>query len=83
MAVDQEDRRNGSERSTVLLKAAKYAAVGFEFPTTVAAGFFLGYYLDEYFDTRPWLVLIMGIAGIVVAFYRMIVLLRHLSRDVK
>lgn len=83
MAADQEDRRDGSERSTFLLKTAKYTAVGFEFPTTVAAGLFLGYYLDEYFGTRPWLVLVMGIAGLVVAFYRMIVLLRHLSRDAK
>jgi len=79
---EQGDRKNESGRSPALRKAAKYAAVGLEFPTTVAAGLFLGYYLDEYFGTRPWLVLIMGIAGIAVAFYRMVVLLRHLSRDV-
>jgi len=81
VADEREDRDNQSGRNSVLLKAAKYAAVGLEFPTTVAASLFLGYYLDEYFDTRPWLVLVLGIAGLVTAFYRMVVTLRHLSQD--
>jgi len=72
-----------SSRDTVLLKAAKYTAIGLEFPTTVAAGLFLGYYLDQYFHTKPWLGFVMGLLGIVVAFYRIFVLLRHFSRDSK
>lgn len=67
----------------MFLKTAKYTAIGFEFPTTVAAGLFLGYYLDQYFGTKPWLVLVVGLTAIVLAFYRIMVLLRHFSRDSK
>ena len=81
MANEKEDRSDDSGRIPVLQKAAKYAAVGLEFPTTVAAGLFLGYYLDEYFGTRPWLVLVVGLLGLVAALYRMVVLLRHFSQD--
>ena len=84
MALEEEESRNpGSSRETVLLKMAKYTAVGLEFPTTVAAGLFIGFYLDQYFGTKPWLVLLVGLTGIVVAFYRIVVLLRHFSRESK
>jgi len=83
--ADEEAGRDpkSSSRDPALLKAAKYTAIGLEFPTTVAAGLFLGYYLDQYFGTKPWLVLVVGLAGVVAAFYRMVLLLRHLSRDSK
>ena len=80
-AEEEENQTPASGRDTVLVKAAKYMAIALEFPSTVAAGLFLGYFLDQYFHTKPWLVLVLGLTGIVVGFYRMIVLLRHFSRD--
>lgn len=69
--------------SPFLFRAAKYTAVGFEFPTTVGAGLVLGYYADQYLGTSPWMVLIMGLLALVVAFYRLALLLRHFSAERK
>lgn len=69
--------------SSLLFRAARYAAVGFEFPSTVGAGLFLGYYADQYLDSSPWMVLVVGLLGLVVAFYRLVLLLRHFSAESK
>ena len=69
--------------SPFLFRAAKYTAVGFEFPTTVGAGLVLGYYADRYLGTSPWMVLVMGLLALVVAFYRLVLLLRHFSAERK
>ncbi len=70
-------------KSPLLFRAAKYTAVGFEFPTTVGAGLVLGYYADQYLATSPWMVLVMGLLGLAIAFYRLVLLLRHFSAERK
>ena len=72
-----------SPKSPLLFRAAKYTAVGFEFPSTVLAGLVLGYFADQYLDTSPWMVLVLGLLGLVLAFYRLVLLLRHFSAERK
>lgn len=89
MSGEQEDRREGrdegqegaSRKSPVLFRAAKYTAVGFEFPSTVGAGLVLGYYADQYLGSSPWMVLALGLLGLAIAFYRLVLLLRHFSAE--
>jgi len=57
--------------------------VGFEFPSTVLAGLVLGYFADQYLDTSPWMVLVLGLLGLVLAFYRLVLLLRHFAAERK
>ncbi len=70
-------------RGPFLFRAAKYTAVGFEFPSTVGAGLVLGYFADQYLGTSPWMVLVLGLLGLALAFYRLVMLLRHFSAERK
>ena len=65
----------------LLFRAAKYTAVGFEFPSTVGAGLVLGYYADQYLGSSPWGVLVLTLLALAVAFYRLVLLLRHFSAE--
>jgi len=79
---DAQDGRDGPpEKRPVLFRAAKYTAIGFEFPTTVGAGLVLGHYADSYFGSSPWMVLVLGLLGLVMAFWRLVMLLRHFARE--
>ena len=60
---------------------AEYGAIAYEFLGCIAAGVFLGYWLDRWLGTDPWLVLGMTIAGTVIGFYRMVQILRRLERN--
>jgi F0F1-type ATP synthase assembly protein I len=73
-------RPDGPSRQAAFLQYAKYGAVAFEFLGSIGAGVFLGHGLDEWFQTEPWLVLTMTIAGTAIGFYRMIQILRRFER---
>ena len=62
------------------MRYMKYFAVAWEFIGSVLAGVFIGYQLDRYFVTDPWLVLTMTIAGTTIGFYRMVQILRRFER---
>lgn len=79
MSNETEGRDGPSPKSPLVFRAAKYTAVGFEFPSTVGAGLVMGYFADEYLGSSPWMVLVMGLLGLALAFYRLVVLLRHFS----
>ena len=81
MSDAQEGRDGPPAKGPVLFRAAKYTAIGFEFPTTVGAGLLLGHYADSYLGSSPWMVLVLGLLGLVVAFWRLVMLLRHFSRE--
>jgi F0F1-type ATP synthase assembly protein I len=67
-------------RDSAFFRYAKFGSVAFEFLGSIAAGVFIGNALDAWFDTSPWLILLMTIAGTVIGFYRMIQILRQLQR---
>lgn len=68
--AEEGDEGRGSEESP-LFKLGKYAAIGLEFPSTVIGGLFLGYVLDGYFGTFPWLMAVCSIAALIGAFVRL------------
>lgn len=71
---------DSAKRGVSVLRYAKYGAVAWEFVGAIAAGVFVGYQLDAYLGTEPWLVAFMTIAGTAVGFYRMVQILRRLQR---
>jgi F0F1-type ATP synthase assembly protein I len=69
-----------AKRDPFLIRSAKFGALAFEFIGTIVAGVFLGYQLDAYLGTGPWLLSFMTIAGSVIGFYRMVQILRRFQR---
>jgi ATP synthase protein I len=47
------------------------ATLGFLFPVCIALGFGMGWGLDKWFHTSPWLTIIFGIFGIAAAFVQL------------
>jgi ATP synthase protein I len=46
-------------------KIAEASSVGLILPSSIAIGLFLGYMLDKWLNTAPWMLLIFLILGIV------------------
>lgn len=58
----------------------RLAAVGIEFFSTILGLLVLGYGLDTYLHTSPWLGVSGVVLGMVIGVYRLVVGLRHLDR---
>lgn len=72
------DESRGSEEPP-FFKFGKYAAIGLEFPSTVIGGLFLGYFLDGYFGTFPWLTAACSLAALIGAFVRLVQWMQRFS----
>ncbi len=71
----QEDRKRLYKR------VMRYSAVGLEMGFSVAIGVVIGYYLDRYFHSGPWLTLIFLILGVVAGFRSLFSLMKDLDKD--
>jgi ATP synthase protein I len=58
----EEDKRKAYKQ------LARYSAIGLEMGLSVAIGVAIGYFLDQYFNTKPWLTLIFLFLGVAAAF---------------
>jgi F0F1-type ATP synthase assembly protein I len=56
--------------------ATQLTAIGLEFSGSVIGGLALGYYLDEWLGTEPWLLLVGTFGGLGAAVLRMVQLLK-------
>jgi F0F1-type ATP synthase assembly protein I len=77
------DRPNGRQESQTpfLRRAGLYLGVGFELPGTILGGLVVGYYLDIYFDSSPWLLITSTALAFVGAFVRLVRWVRFFSRE--
>lgn len=73
------DTRSEKEAPS-LRRASLYLAAGFEIPGTIIGGVVVGYFLDRYFDTSPWLVLGMTFTAFVGAWIRLVRWVRYFSK---
>ena len=64
------DRRRGRASSSAFRQADRYVAVGFQVALSLVLYLLVGYWLDGFLDTEPWLTL----AGAVLGFVSMIFL---------
>jgi F0F1-type ATP synthase assembly protein I len=74
-ATVTEQRR----RENALGRAARFGALGFEFAGTVVAGVVAGYYLDVWLHTAPLFTLLLTMAGMGGALYRLLWMLKRIS----
>jgi len=68
-------RPDNSESAWV--RAGRFAAVGLEFGATVSAGVILGYHLDQWLGTAPLFTLVVALAALGGALYRLAWLLQR------
>jgi ATP synthase protein I len=52
------------------------SALGIEIGVTLAIGILIGWYLDRLFGTRPWLIIVFSILGIIAGFRNIVRLAR-------
>jgi ATP synthase protein I len=62
-----------NKKARQLLNAS---TIGISFVTAIVIGTFMGYFLDKYFDTKPYLTLIFMILGVAAGFKNMIYFLK-------
>jgi F0F1-type ATP synthase assembly protein I len=71
--------RQQDRQSPFVRKAGLYLGVAFELPATIIAGLVVGYFLDEYFQTSPWLLIALTAVAFIGAFVRLVHWVRFFS----
>ena len=61
-------------------KLAELTSVGLILPSSIAVGLFLGYFLDRWLGTDPWLLLVFTVLGVVSG---LLSLLRAVKKQLK
>ena len=67
------DRQDRQDRKTLFRELGKYSALGLEMALSVVIGLGVGYYLDQWLGTGPWLMIVwicFGFAAGVRSLYR-------------
>lgn len=66
-------------RESGIVRASRFAALGFEIAGIVVAGVISGYYLDGYLHTAPLCTLFFALGGMGGALYRLLWMLKRSS----
>jgi ATP synthase protein I len=74
---DAPGKKPADERRQLTIQMT---ALGLEFSSAVIGGLILGYYLDEWLGTKPWMVLVGVFAGLGTAVIRMIALTKRFQQ---
>lgn len=59
----------------------RISAIGLEMGLSVAIGLAIGYLLDRYFNTKPWLTIIFLILGVIAGFRSLFSLAREIGKS--
>jgi len=76
--TDTPTDRDGERRRE---QAVQMSALGLEFAGSVLGGLVVGYYLDRWLGTSPWLVLVGTLGGMITAVARIVVLTRRFQES--
>jgi ATP synthase protein I len=64
-----------------LRKLAELSSLGLMLPSSIIVGLFLGYILDRWLGTRPWLLLVFTVLGVVSGLLSLFRALKKYDRD--
>lgn len=73
--------RQHDSQSPILRSAGVYLGVAFELPGTIIGGLVVGYLLDEYFRTSPWLLITLTALAFIGAFVRLVRWVKFFTRN--
>jgi len=74
MAVEEDKKK-------LYKKVVRYSTIGLEMGFSVAIGVAIGYFLDRFFKTGPWLTLIFLILGVIAGFRSLFSLMKSVDKD--
>jgi ATP synthase protein I len=57
------------------------STIGMTMAISITLGALIGHYLDNKFNTDPWLLLVFLLFGIIAAFENLIIMARKLKKD--
>lgn len=77
---DRPNRQHDSQ-TPLLRSAGLYLGVAFELPGTIIGGLVVGYLLDGYFRTSPWLLIALTALAFVGAFVRLVRWVKFFTRN--
>jgi ATP synthase protein I len=69
------------DKREVVKSLLSYSSLGIEMGLCVAIGIGMGYYLDKYFETSPYLTIIFMIFGIIAAMKTIYQLMKKLENE--
>jgi F0F1-type ATP synthase assembly protein I len=75
----QDKKSGGMKYPIVSRKAGILVAMALELPGSIIGGLVIGYLLDEYFNTSPWLMMALTILGFTAACIRLVRWVRYFS----
>lgn len=64
----------------LIVRYARFGALAYELSGTILAGAFVGWLLDRWLGTQPYLTLVSTLAAVIGGFVRLVVLLRRFDR---
>ncbi|MCJ7545563.1 MAG: AtpZ/AtpI family protein [Deltaproteobacteria bacterium] len=73
----------GEDKGKILRQIASYSTLGLEMGLSVAVGAIIGYYLDKWLHTDPWLLIVFLIFGVIAGFRSLYRALKRLERENK
>jgi len=76
-------KKNKKNPSSKWFQQLEYSSVGIEIGLSVGCGAAIGYFLDLWLDTAPWMLFFWFFCGIAAGFRAMIVTLNKLKNDHK
>ena len=68
------------DRRSFYKQIGRMSAIGLEMGLCVAIGLAMGYFIDRYFQTKPWFTVIFLILGIVAAFRTLFSLAKEIDK---
>ena len=71
----------GEDKKKLYKNVVRYSAIGLEMGFSVAIGVAIGYFLDRFLRTGPWLTLIFLIFGVIAGFRSLFSLMKSVDRD--
>jgi ATP synthase protein I len=73
----------GKDKGKVVRQIASYSTLGLEMGLSVAVGAIIGYYLDKWLHSEPWLLIVFLIFGVIAGFRSLYRALKRLQREDK
>jgi ATP synthase protein I len=73
----------GEDKGKILRQIGSYSTVGLEMGLSVAVGAIIGYYLDKWLHTEPWLLIVFLIFGAIAGYRSLYRALKRLERENK
>ncbi len=79
--VGHRPSKRQDDQSPFLRRTGLYLGVAFELPGTIIGGLAVGYFLDQYLGTSPWLLIVLAAVAFAVAFVRLVCWAKFFARE--